>query len=283
MDESYAMTWRKQMRSVMGRSAMQQKKDYSKRYFVNDYYLSVKRNDWAAGRSILACLDIAAGKSVLDVGCGPGTVAIPLAMMGNSVTALDPSVSMLEIVKKVSEELSLSNITTVNTSLEELDISKYSSSFDVVLSSFSLMVEDIVDALFRLHTLSSEKVAIVWHDSMGTLEQIVSKIWEKLTGIEYVMAPSSLTLYNILCGMGIFPDVNHSYVSYTFSYASIDDAVKSVVTMNGLPIEDDEEYDMVKEDLAPFIGAHGGSYDITYTTPASFITWDVHKQSPGAR
>ena len=218
MDQTYPLTWRKQMRSVMGRSSMQQKSDYSKRYYADDYYNSVKSDDWAAGRSILASLDIAPGKSVLDVGCGPGTVAVPLAMMGNNVTALDPSSSMIEIVKKVSEELSLSNITTINMSLEEFDISRYSSSFDVVLSSFSLMVEDIVDALFRLHTLSSEKVAIVWHDHMGTLEQIVSGIWKDLTGLEYVMAPSSLTLYNILCGMGIYPDVRHSYVSYTFSY-----------------------------------------------------------------
>jgi len=48
--------------------------------------------------------------TVFDIGCGNGTITIPLAKKAKSVTALDSSMNMLEILQKKAAVEKLSNI-----------------------------------------------------------------------------------------------------------------------------------------------------------------------------
>lgn len=51
---------------------------------------------------LLACLD-APGRRLLDLGCGPGRFAVPLAMAGWNVTGLDLSQSLLQSGRQFAE------------------------------------------------------------------------------------------------------------------------------------------------------------------------------------
>lgn len=62
------------------------------------YSESIKRNNHA--ERIIAKLDIDPECTVLDIGSGPGTLAIPLAKMVQHVTAIDPSSGMLACLKE---------------------------------------------------------------------------------------------------------------------------------------------------------------------------------------
>jgi len=68
-------------------------------------------------------------RSVLDVGSGCGTLAIPLAKAGKRVTALDPSAAMIEILKEDIKKEKIKGITPVIAAWGEVDIKPH----DVVL------------------------------------------------------------------------------------------------------------------------------------------------------
>jgi len=69
-----------------------------------------------SAQKIISHLDLKAGMSVLDFGCGPGRLSIPLARMVGSageVTAFDIQEAMLQHVRAKAVDTQLSNIRTV--------------------------------------------------------------------------------------------------------------------------------------------------------------------------
>jgi SAM-dependent methyltransferase len=79
------------------------------------------------------------GAEVLDIGCGPGTLAIPLAKMGAEVTALDISKEMLKRLEGRAEEEGLTSIRTMLSSWSDTDIDAHGfrDRFDLVISSMT--------------------------------------------------------------------------------------------------------------------------------------------------
>lgn len=68
-------------------------------------------------KSIIAGLAVEAGMTVLDIGCGPGRVSIPLARLvgvHGKVIAVDMQQEMLDIVKRKAQAEDIHNITFVN-------------------------------------------------------------------------------------------------------------------------------------------------------------------------
>jgi len=78
---------------------------------------------------------LAAGETVLDVGCGTGTLAIAAARRGGAVHALDPSAELLARARKKARRAQ-ANVTFELGSGEALP--HPDASFDVVLSSLVL-------------------------------------------------------------------------------------------------------------------------------------------------
>jgi ubiquinone/menaquinone biosynthesis C-methylase UbiE len=68
---------------------------------------------------MLERIEIRPGWTVLDIGCGPGTLAIPLAKKAGSVTALDISSEMLKRLKSNADSSGLSNIRYLNSSWQD--------------------------------------------------------------------------------------------------------------------------------------------------------------------
>ncbi|MDD4446451.1 MAG: class I SAM-dependent methyltransferase [Methanothrix sp.] len=79
------------------------------------------------------------GAEVLDIGCGPGTLAVPLAEMGARVTALDISVEMLKKLENRVREEGLTSIKTIQSSWSDIDIDAlgFQSRFDLVIASMT--------------------------------------------------------------------------------------------------------------------------------------------------
>lgn len=79
------------------------------------------------------------GAEVLDIGCGPGTLAIPLAEMGSNVTALDISAEMLKHLEMRIADAGLPSIKTIKSSWSDIDIDAlgFSSRFDLVIASMT--------------------------------------------------------------------------------------------------------------------------------------------------
>lgn len=85
----------------------------------------------------------AKGTKILDIGCGPGTLAIPLAREGAEVTALDIAPGMLDELKKYANDEGLA-VHPMKCSWWTADIDKlgFRKKFDLVLASMTPGVKD---------------------------------------------------------------------------------------------------------------------------------------------
>lgn len=104
----------------------------------------------------LALLDLAGvveGRTVLDAGCGQGDLTLHLLRQGATVTALDVSPGMIDVVSRRARRLSheAGALTTVAAPLEHSDLPD--AGFDLVLGKFILHHVDIGAGAVELRRL----------------------------------------------------------------------------------------------------------------------------------
>jgi SAM-dependent methyltransferase len=71
--------------------------------FAGALFAPARRQEAANWVATSPLLDLPAGAAVLDLGCGPGTYAVPLAERGARVTGVDLSQAMLDRAREATE------------------------------------------------------------------------------------------------------------------------------------------------------------------------------------
>jgi SAM-dependent methyltransferase len=97
-------------------------------------------------------MNLSGDEVVLDIGCGPGTLAIPLAKKVKEVIAIDFSAQMLEELKAYALREGITNIKTYHIGWED-DWSHLPQS-NIVVASRSMEVPDIEAALIKMSTFA---------------------------------------------------------------------------------------------------------------------------------
>lgn len=161
--------------------------------------------------------------SVLDVGCGPGTLAIPLAGQVRQVTALDYSASMLAELEKQAQAKGLANIKTVQASWTDdwqtLSIPRH----EVAIASRSLSVDDLKGALRKLDSWASKGVYLVDRVGAGPFDpDLFAAI-----GRDFEPGPDYIFTLNILYTLGIHAHVDFITLDHRRSYGSQEEAIQS--------------------------------------------------------
>jgi len=96
----------------------------------------IARNTAAAAAAFIARLNIPAGATALDVACGTGNLAIPLARQGCTVTGADIAVNLLE---QARERATAAGLSAVFVEGDAEDLPFADASFDVVVTMFGAM------------------------------------------------------------------------------------------------------------------------------------------------
>jgi ubiquinone/menaquinone biosynthesis C-methylase UbiE len=160
--------------------------------------------------------------SLCDVGCGTGSMTIPLAERVRRVTALDLSPAMLGYLVKSVLARGSTNIQIVNADFLTVDLSELGS-FDIVLASRSLPMGNLRQALVRMNRLANKLCYLTWIARPRETDIMLCEI----LGVEYHPYPDYPIIANMLYTMGIHANIEIFTVASEQSYTSLDEAVNS--------------------------------------------------------
>ncbi|WP_298501715.1 class I SAM-dependent methyltransferase [uncultured Methanobrevibacter sp.] len=160
--------------------------------------------------------------TVLDVGCGEGSVTIPIAKKVKQVIGLDSSPKMLEYLEKRAVENDISNIETILKPIENIKYDEIGD-VDVVVCSRSLNgIIPIDEVLSELNKIANKYVFIT---IFGPENKKIEKDFDKRIGKQTENFPDYNYFFNILYNMGIYANVQRFDLNNYREYDSIDEAV----------------------------------------------------------
>ena len=215
----------------------------------------------------LANLELKPDYTVLDVGCGTGRLAIPIAKQVKAVTAIDQSTGMLACLQENMKREGITNITSINKRWEDVELDVDIEQYDVVLACHSLGMPDIQEAIARMDAASKRYVYIIssagrWMD--GGMEAILGRRGRSRGMMDYIF------FCNLLHEMKIYANVNIQDTEYEQHYDSLDEAVNRWRGMRDVP---PEKEDALREYLSGILTEDGGTLSYKRKSKNATIWW----------
>lgn len=192
--------------------------------------------------------DITERSRVLDIGAGPGTLAIPFAKKAAHVTAVEPADGMCAVMKEKMAQFGTDNISIVQKRWEDVDVLRdLKPPYDVVVASFSLGMFDIRRALEKMIEASSRYIYLYHFAGESTWSRQWKELWPRLHHRDYIPGPMSDVLYNVLYQMGIYPNITTFKMEHHQRHPSLDEAV--IELSSQARIETEEQKALLREYL----------------------------------
>ncbi len=164
--------------------------------------------------------------SVLDMGCGPGTISLPLAKQVRRITAVDFSQNMLNILNSKKSQQNLKNITTQNCSWED-DLEGTLKKHDVAIASRSLAVDDLKGALTKLCSCARSRVCVTDRVGSGPHDPKAFAAVKRTLPTR----PDYIFTVNILYQMGHFANINFIPLEKDLIFNTFAEALDSYMWM----------------------------------------------------
>ncbi|QBH96344.1 methyltransferase domain-containing protein [Limnobaculum zhutongyuii] len=156
-------------------------------------------------KKFLSMMDLTGAKTLLDIGCGPGTICLQAANKLEHVYGLDYSAGMLEVAERRANVMELDNVTLFQRAWDDNwdDIPPS----DIVVASRSTLVADMGAALKKLHDKALMRVYTTHPIDPHFMDiRILRALGRENTGL-----PNYIYPLNILCQMGINPRLDYIY------------------------------------------------------------------------
>ncbi len=182
--------------------------------------------------------------TVLDVGCGEGSITVPLSKKVKKVIGLDSSPKMLEYLEKRAKDENADNIETILKPIEEIKYDEIGD-VDVVVCSRSLnAIIPIEEVLAELNKIANKYVFIT---IFGPENKKIERDFDLELGKQTEDFPDYNYFFNILFNMGIYANIQRFDLKNYREYESIEEAMD-----NGkfrLDLYSDKEKELLKDYL----------------------------------
>lgn len=199
---------------------------WANRKMIHAVYMKGRKNHGGEDEARAAALGVPKGSRVLDIGTGPGTYAVPLAARGCRVTAVEPSPVMREALAENMREHNAENIRVIPKRWEDVSVQELGEPFDVVIASYSLTMMDIGKALAKMVECCTGTTHLFWFMTPPAWVQINRDLWPLLHGGEFPGEPTADWLWQVLCEMGIYANLEVGVKFQPSIYPSVDTAVE---------------------------------------------------------
>jgi ubiquinone/menaquinone biosynthesis C-methylase UbiE len=226
------------------------------------------KNDYS--KKLLDEIALKPDDTVLDIGCGSGIITIPLAQTAKTVTALDISRKMLQLLEENATEEGLTNINLLNRRLEDVLLNKDVEPHDVVVASRSLNgVYNIKQVLEEINKIAKKYVYItLWGANSVKFQNEISKI----IGREFHEHPTYIYVYNMLYELGIHANIKILDYDNSSYYSSVDEAIETfkwkMVNLN------QKEEDILRDYLTEkMVKLHDCKFKFPHNKPDWALIW----------
>lgn len=216
--------------------------------------------------AFLSRMDLNAGDTLLDVGCGGGTVCLAAAPYVQKVIGFDYSPKMLEVLQERADELNISNYQTILKSWNDdwHDVPEC----DICVSSRSSMVEDLEDALAKLNSKARKAVYM----TMTVEKDFINREVLQAIGRDSVGFPTYIYAVNMLYQQGYrvsvdFIETNHQVSTRTIT--NVEEFITAVEWSIGTLNETE------RSELKIYYDAHSNEIPKVYsdTRAWAFLSW----------
>ena len=177
-------------------------------------------NDYT--RTVLAGLNLEGVRTVLDIGCGPGNLAVPLAQRVEKVTAIDFSEGMLERLRARAAEAGVGNIEARH--LAWADEWEGVEAADLALCSRAMDFANLRACLAKMDRMAKKRCCLILHAGKSYLGEDVMRL------LETPIRPRADYIYAVamLYQAGIEASVDFFESDGGMSYGSADEFLESV-------------------------------------------------------
>jgi len=161
--------------------------------------------------------------SVLDLGCGEGSITLPIAKKVAKLTAVDSSEKMLELLEEKCDKEKIANVNIILKNLEEITVDDVGN-HDIVLSSRSFNgIYNVKEVIANINKIATKYVYITL---FGPNSWKFQKDFYESIGKEYHEFAPYHYLVNILIEMGINPNVENLEIKSKRAYESVNEAME---------------------------------------------------------
>lgn len=161
--------------------------------------------------------------TVLDIGSGPGTLALPIARQCGAVTAIDFSPRMLELLDRRAGEQEIDNISTVRCAWEDNWQEHGITPHDIAIAARSMGVEDLQGAIEKLNAYANRYVFIADRISPTPFDPAAFHA----VGRDFKSGPDYIYTLNMLYSMGIHANVSILELDRELHFGDLDQAMLS--------------------------------------------------------
>ena len=211
----WAYFWRKKLEAKKDRG-----KDWNKA--APNFGKSARKDDYHT--RLIEKINVSKDDTILDLGCGEGSITIPLAKRAKSVTGVDSAYKMLEILNEKAQKEGIGNIKTIEEDLTKITIDNVGK-HDIIVASRSLNgVLDIKETIANINEIADKYVYITL---FGPNNWKIEREFYESIDKEYFEFPSHRYFFNILIDMGIYPNVENLNIGQERQYESVEEAMES--------------------------------------------------------
>ena len=226
------------------------------------------------------------GETVLDMGCGTGALAIPLAALGYHVIAADFSPGMLGMLEREIEDQAITTIDVRTLSWED-DWNAFGigeNCVDVALASRSIATNDLGRALEKLTQVARRRACITLGKNPSPR---VDDTLLEACGLRHHVGWDFVYAFNILASAGFAPEVDYIISTRYETFDSLEDALEKLSDIARSAVRGyatDEELAMIKPNLRDWlienlVSAADGSTRFELRRPRTtlwaFISWST--------